>query len=497
MVEIRENRVDLSHTDDASRARQRSDDAAYALLTAIRKDRTAAVELARLNPSQMSEPAKEAMGRMLVEQLRGQLPEQLAHQLQTGSANDAVLAKLMQRFANANDPNPSNRFGNAPSPEAARQAATDQSTPHQALQWTQFVQKVTHIPQALVRDRHGSAAPKGEGTTLLEILGTRLSTLDGASLRLPHLVERAPSDLSPAQRLALMKATFGDELADKMGRLGISDPLQLVRTGALPGDRATLAEALGMGRGELLTLLMRAELLRIGPGRNGELGMRPEYLLALKDAGIAMLGTMAALRALSHEELSGLYKKLRDALGGFGKTSKGSRPLVKRDLMHWARSAGRRASDIMLTDREQVGRHMGQGDAQELVQAWYLENLFWTELAAQRRQQEAHSRIYERDRDRERQQQQRQQGERDEQQQREEEQEQLQMQSKRDWTDEVPRMSHDDQRTDQLMCFWITDYNAHSAQSGVIRKMYVCIDPDSGAIIPQSIESEIVHGLTG
>ncbi len=491
MVEIRENKVDLSHVDESNRARQRSDDAAYALLTQIRKDRTAAVELVRVNVAELSDPAKEAMGRMLVEQLRGQLPEQLAHQLQTGSANDAVLAKLMQRFANANDPNPQNRFGQAPSPEAARQAATDQSTPHQALQWTQFVQKVTHIPQALVRDRAGVASPKGEGTSLLEILGQRLSTLDGASLRLPHLVERAPSDLSPAQRMALMKATFGDELADVFGRLGISDPLQLVRAGALPGDRAALAEALGMGRGELLTLLMRAELLKIGPGRNGELGMRPEFLLGLKDAGVAMLGTMAAMRALSHEELTALYKKLRESLGGFGKTSKGSRPVVKRDLLHWARSAARRASDIMLADREQIGRQLGRGDAQELVQAWYLENLFWTELAAHRRQQEAQSRVYERERERERQQQQQRQGGDDQQQQEEE------SQQKRDWHEEVPRMSYDEQRNDQLMCFWITDYNAHSAMSGVMRRMYVCIDPESGAIIPQAIESEIVHGLTG
>lgn len=489
MVEIRDNRLDSSHLDDGSRTRQHADDAAYALLSAIRKDRTHAVELARLNTTALSDPAKEALGRMLVENLRGQLPEALAQQLQTGSANDAVLQKLMQRFANANDPNPQNRFGNAPSAEAARQAATDQSTPHQALQWTQFVQKVTHIPQALVRDRHGTAAPKGEGTTLLEILGTRLSALDGASLRLPHLVDRAPSDLSPTQRLMLMKAVFGEGLAEAMGRMGISDPLQLVRAGALPGDRATLAEALGMGRGELLTLLMRAELLRIGPGRNGELGMRPEFLLGLKDAGIAMLGTMAALRGLSHEELTALYKKLRESLGGFafGGTSKSSRPIVKRDLMHWARSAARRASDIMLTDREAVGRQLGRGDAQELVQAWYLENLFWTELAAHKRMQDrdSHRLVHEREQ-RERNQQQQRQGQDDQQQQDE-------AQDKRNWQDDVPKMAYDDKRHDQLMCFWITDYNAHSAKSGIIRRMYVCIDPESGAIIPQSIESEIAH----
>lgn len=488
MVEIRDNRVDLAQTNEAQRHRDRADEQAYALLTAIRKDRTAAVELARVNVAELSDPAKEAMQRMLTEQLRGQLPEQLATQLQQGSANDAILAKLLQRFANANDPNPQNRFGQATTPEMARQQATDQSTPQQALQWTQFVQKVQHIPQALVRDRAGVAGPKGEGTTLLEILGARMSTLDGASLRLPHLVHKAPSELSPAQRQALMKATFGEHLAEHLSRLGVSDPLQFVRAGGLPGDRAALAEALGMNRGELLTLLMRAELLRIGPGRNGELGIRPEFLMGLKDAGIAMLGTMAAVRALSHEELTALYKKLRESLGGFALTSKGSRPVVKRDLLHWARSAARRASDIMLQDREAIGRQLGRGDAQELVQAWYLENLFWTEVAAHRRQQET---VQQR-REREREQNERggqghhhdQQGEDDQQQQ-------------RDYHDEVPKMSYDDHRGDQLMCFWITDYNTHSARSGIVRRMYVCIDPESGAIIPQSIESEIVHAPHG
>jgi hypothetical protein len=41
------------------------------------------------------------------------------------------------------------------------------------------------------------------------------------------------------------------------------------------------------------------------------------------------------------------------------------------------------------------------------------------------------------------------------------------------------------------MCFWITDFNADSSNPGGIRRMYVCIDPDSGAIIPQAIEQSL------
>lgn len=478
MVEIRNNPYE-SLGRETQQARDRADEAVQSLIAQIRKDKANAVQLAKLEPAALSEPSKQALQTMLAEQMRGQLPAAFATALANGNANDQMLGGLLQRFANANDPNPQNRFGQATSPDAARAQATDQSTPQQALQWTQFVQKVTHIPGALVRERGGSAAPKGEGTSLLEIMGSRLSGAEGASLRLPMLVERAPGDLSPAQRLMLMNATFGEGLADKLMKLGVSDPLQFVRAGALPGDRSALAEALGMGRGELLTLLMRAELLRVGPGRNGELGIRPEFLLGLKEAGVAMLGTLGALRALTQEELTGIYKKLREAMGGFGRTSRGSRPVVKRDLIHWARSAARRPSDIMLTDREQMSGQLGRGDASELVQAWYLENLFWTELAA-------HKRI-------ERDQQQR----RDQQRQRNPyEDAQLDDNAvepqQRDWHEEVPTMTYDEHRHDQLMCFWITDFNAHSHNTGIMRRMYVCIDPDSGAIIPQSIDAEYV-----
>ena len=477
MVEIRNNPFDAGMGREAQQARDRADEAVQALIAQIRKDKSSAIELAKLDLANVSAPARDALQQMLAEQMRGQLPSAFASALANGNASDQMLAGLLQRFVNAADPNPQNRFGQATTPDAARAQVTDQSAPQQALQWTQFVQKVTHIPQALVRERGGSAAPKGEGTTLLEIMGSRLSGAEGASLRLPSLVERAPGDLSPTQRLMLMKATFGEGLTEQLGQLGITDPLQLVRTGSLPGDRAALAEALGMGRGELLTLLMRAELLRVGPGRNGELGIRPEFLLGLKEAGVAMLGTLGALRALSQEELTGIYKKLREALGGFGGISRGSRPIVKRDLLHWARAASRRPSDIMLTDREQMSGQLGRGDASELVQAWYLENLFWTELAA-------HKRV-ERDREQQRR-------DRDRGQQQFDDDQNDDQPKQRDWHDEVPAMKYDEHRQDRLMCFWITDFSAHSHTSGMMRRMYVCIDPDSGAIIPQSIDAEYV-----
>ena len=108
------------------------------------------------------------------------------------------------------------------------------------------------------------------------MLGQKMDA-DGPGLRTPKLVERAMADLSPGQRGALMRATFGDRLASELMRVGIEDPLQLVRAGSLPDARATLAKALNIPRGRLLGLLMRAEMLKIGPGRNGELGIRPVH----------------------------------------------------------------------------------------------------------------------------------------------------------------------------------------------------------------------------
>ena len=56
----------------------------------------------------------------------------------------------------------------------------------------------------------------------------------------------------------------------------------------------------------------------------------------------------------------------------------------------------------------------------------------------------------------------------------------------------MPELEYDPERSDQLMCFWITDFNSSGALPGLLRKMYVCIDPESGAIIPQAVEAEYV-----
>jgi hypothetical protein len=209
--------------------------------------------------------------------------------------------------------------------------------------------------------------------------------------------------------------------------------------------------------------------LKIGPGRNGELAMRPDLLAAMHAAGIAGMGSLAALRGLSREELAHVYRRLREEAGGFSKAVSGGRVPVKRDLQHWARTAARGKSEILLPDFELLerGGQFSRGDAQELIQAWYLENLLWWELQDAKRR-----------------------AERDERDRRRRDGEPAEDEEQRDDAEDAPDMELDQTRDDKLVCFWITDYNVNPALPGGMRRMYVCLDPETGAIIPQFIEQE-------
>jgi hypothetical protein len=450
------------------------------LLKDVAKDRVRVEELSRLDLRQLNDSGKAQVMRMLATELKGQLPQQLAQSLMAGNLGVDQLEQLLTRFANAHSGNLDNRFSRAASPDAARELATDKSVPQQALRWTQFVQRVLHVPGARVRDRAGVASPKGEGSSLLELLGQPGAAKGGASLRTPKLVERSIQDLSPGQRAFLMKGTFGEQLAEELLHLGIKDPLQFVRAGALPDARAQLADDLGMPRARLLGLLLRAEMLKIGAGRNGELGLRPELLAPLRGAGIAMLGSLAIVKALSREEMAYIYLLLRKGSGGFAKAVKGGRLPVKRDLLHWSRVASRRPSEILLADVDERGPRFSRMDAQELCQAWYMENLFWEALANSRRHKDDIEALL---RQREEEEQQRRRG-RD--------------QERNDDTEDTPEwvedseaeLEYDEQRDDNLMCFWITDFNADPTLPLSMRRMYVCVDPQSGAIIPQHIDAD-------
>lgn len=479
MAQIGDKQSYRELTQDARRAAASGDEALEQLLKDMRVGKAQAADVARLDLDALTEAGRANLQRAVADQLKGQLPPHLAKALVDGKLGADLLTKLLDRVANTNDPNATLKTPTANSPESARQQAKDGSMPEFGLRWAQFVQKAQHVPGLSIHSRSGVAGVKGEGTTLIEMLSQSLAA-GGAGLRTPGMAMLATRDLgllSPEQRAVLLEATFGPELAGKMAELGIQDPLQLVRAGAMPEGRAELALALDMPRGRLLAYLMRAELLKIGPGNNGELGIRPEFLAPLKNAGIGMLGTLAALRALSHEELNAIYQQLRLAMGGLAMSRSGGRPVLKRDLLHWARVAARRPSEIMLLDREAIGKAMEHHDAQELVQAWYLENLFWEELARRRGNEEY--RIDREERERQRRE-------------REEQEERDQEDAEDALADDLPEMRYDEGRNDDLVCFWISDYNTVGHMAGILRRMYVCIDPGTGALIPQHLEAEYV-----
>jgi len=277
------------------------------------------------------------------------------------------------------------------------------------------------------------------------------------------------TDLNPSQRAALMKAAVGKGLAGKLQTLGLGDPMSFAKAGSLPSARASLAASLGLSRSQLLRLLFRAELLQIGPGRTGELALKPEFLGPLVGAGVTMLGTLAALRGLPAGVMQALFERFRRA-GGNKLGRGGTRKPSKRDMLHWSKQAARRRTLILLPGEEELEGEERSASAEELVQAWYLEQLLWGELEEERQryrwqadQEEAERRLRERL-------------------QREDE-------AARAYPLDEPALELDPYRGDQLVCFWITDFASDPTSPGSMRRMYVCVDPDSGGIIPQFVEA--------
>src|SRR5690606_14158938 len=147
-------------------------------------------------------------------------------------------------------------------------------------------------------------------------------------------------------------------------------------------------------------------------------------------------------------ELKRVYDKLRAGAGGFANVMLGGRIPVKRDLMHWARTAARRKSDILSADSDEYAGRMARDDAMELIQAWYLENLLWEELDGRSRKRGGR-------------------GEQDD-------------SEDPEWVNDdiVPELEFDEERNDNLMCFWVVEPSDDPAKPG-LRNMYVCVDPDT------------------
>tara|TARA_Y100001934_G_scaffold265041_1_gene342728 strand:- start:2006 stop:3472 length:1467 start_codon:yes stop_codon:yes gene_type:complete len=442
------------------------------------------LELAKQDLNRANERSKDQMRKFLAQELRGQLPSALENALNKGQVPNKNLQELLKRLANTNK----NNISQTNDPALAREMASDPSLPQQALRWTKFVQKAQHVPASHIQQRDGSASPKGSGANLIELLGQNATELSqSAGLRNPKLIARPLGDLSPQENLMLMEAVFGEKMATKLQGLNINDPLSFLQAGKFPEGRILLAKTLNMPKGRLLAYLMRTELLKIGRGKNGEIGIRPDHLKPLSQAGISMLGSLQALRSFDRNDFGAIFKVFRQALGLLPQKLVGGRPIVKRDFMHWARTASRQSSEIYLLGQDKAGAEIHTFDAQELIQAWYLENLLRQELE-QAKKQEREPKDYLKREEREQGKQKDSKGEDD----KEEE--------TYDHDEDIPYLESDLLRDDNLHCFWITDYNTLSSKPGAVRRMYVCLDPETGAIIPQQIEiieSPILSGQGG
>ena len=427
--------------------------------------------LAKQDLARAGERSKNQVAKFLVENLRGQLPAATENALHNGKLQGKTMNDLIQRLANTAQ----NAVLQARDPAQARALANDPSTPQQALRWTQFVQKTQHVPGSHIQKRDTSASPKGSAANFIELLAqSKNMENQGPGLRNPKLVPRGIQELSPQEKVILMEAVFGEKLAKALENLNIRDPLNFVTAGQLPEGRTNLAQNLKMPKARLLAYLMRAELLKIGRGRNGEMGIRPDHLKPLSQAGISMLGSLHALRSFKREDLSTIFKRFRQAMSLSPKLLKQGRPIIKRDFLHWARSASRQPSEIYLLGRENMPQMPHVHEPQELIQAWYLENLLWQELQEAKQEQRESLDYLKRERERENE--------------KEKEKEEHDEEEVYEHDEDLPHLDEDKLRSDQLNCFWITDYNTLSSKPGAIRRMYVCLDSNTGAIIPQQIE---------
>lgn len=467
------------------------------LLRRMRTGQLNVKQLAKLNLKALTQEAKAHLAKELAQEMKGLLPAQVHQAIMKGDVDDPRLSKLVEQFVQQfGDKGLPVRPGAGKGKHAAQAkgqagaaaakggpGTTDElaTTKQGATKWQQYAQTSQvqkHVSTGRLAQKILEQA--GEKKNLLSVLtdrnqaaargkGQARGSTSAAGMRSPHLVHKEGLQrFSPAQQRAMLTTMFGRDMLDKLGAAGVKDLVSLLAKGAGTEGRAELAKLLGMGRGALLTKLMSSELLGIGPGSRGEAGLQPETLSLLMRGGVFSMGTLAALKGLPRGELAHLFKLMRKGPEAFKRSLGGQRPIVKKDINHWSQRASRSRSAIVLADPDELEGGLDPDESQEHVAAWYLEALFYEELE-EYRWLEQH--------ERERQERERQQ---EEDRRREEEEE-------RDRDD--PLLIHPDPESPSgLVCFWVEEHNLSPRKLGGITRRYVCIDPQSGAIIPKGVE---------
>ena len=197
-------------------------------------------------------------------------------------------------------------------------------------------------------------------------------------------------------------------------------------------------------------------MLQIGTGRNGEEALQLHHLTPLDAAGLSLLTSLSNLRSLPEKELSWFYRALRSFQVKVG----------MRDLTHWMVTASHRRSQLVLEEGARE-RELSAEQAEELAYRWYLDSRYWEVLERYRVEEQSSG------------------------------------QRQRSSSDEEPEeespppedtpieFERDETRDDNLICFWISDHAPVGLSGEGIRHAYVCVDPKTGELIPQTTETGI------
>ncbi|MED5464676.1 MAG: hypothetical protein VX699_08495 [Myxococcota bacterium] len=417
-------------TREAERERGASEHQLERILSEIKRDVSKVTLLAGLDLSLLGPEELGEVRKLLATLLKEQLPPELLAQILDGSVELATLTKLAELL--------SQQGGSDEAPKAAREASGNDTM---------------LSPEQGENEPHGTSR-KGRPPTAGEAGGGGQKTRPGRDLGTsPIVLQPGDTGINLEQ---LPPSAFKSALDALFKRFGSQDPRTLITHLQNPANRADLATELGLSRGQLLGILYRLEMLQIGKGRNGEAALQLHHLPPLEAAGISMMASLEQLRSLPEQELNWFYRALL-----YFKLK-----ISKRDLTHWMVSASKKRSEL-LSDEEHGERGISLERAEELAYSWYLETRYWEALERYRRERQEPEHREERSSEEE-----------------SEENDELNQ-------DNPVEIVHDEQRDDGLVCFWITDYAPQGAKKQATRHAYVCVDPQTGALLPQSIEATI------
>ncbi len=393
----------------------------------------------------------------VMQQVPGFVPPQLSQPITPDEIN-----KLLKQFQKLDNNGTLEKFDAvklAQRPEDARAGLLQsQDSSPVAKNWNSFVQASTNaqgLKDTLPATKDGVREGQQPHELLSQEIPRREESLVG--LRSPTRVGDPFGGLNNKQKLDIMSAGFGKQLAMAFKEMGVRDPGALMRMAGTPEGRQALAQKLGLSRGQLTVHVARAEMLTIGPGRHGEQALRPQHLPALQRANIVTTTHLAGINNLPKEQFAEVFTSVRQGHSGFAKAMTGERPILKKDLQHWANAASRRKSDLLDADWEDMPRR--QGDAEEMIMAWYLQH--WAELEGEAEQKRADQEM-------------------------EREKERLRDLEKAGLS--MPETKYDPSRDDGLICFWIERPNLDWERPTLTEMVYVCLDPKTGSIDMKSKE---------